>query len=265
MSSIGLLLAVYQDHEFLDECLSPWIKLKKELGISIAICHGMFKEYKELGFEDNDIETLQKLYNYKEAGKINYLYIQNGYPINNLNEPIYQSEVELRNQGIKWLLNNGADWIKLIGSDEIFNEEQIRQLFQFINNQDFICSFRIRMKNYVFDKNHYILDFCPPRIYKVNYLGYKFKGLHEDDSGYYENGKEERFDYRSLPNKEVPRINPKHMTWLDDERSRKKVAYQTNRWGIDGCSFAYNKDGKLCFNEQYFVKHRIPHPEIYSD
>ena len=65
----------------------------------------------------------------------------------------------------------------------------------------------------------------------------------------------------SFANKTVPAniCNPKHYSWLDCERSRKKVEYQRVRWG-SACSFVWNKiENKLEFNPA------MPKPKVIKE
>lgn len=259
--TIGLLLACYNDIEFFDDCLKPWVELKEELNIKIAISFGIFKQYKELGYIDDGRDASEHIIHKKYE---DFLYIQNNYWYQKPEEFIYQTEIELRNYSLNYLLKENCDYIKLIGIDEIYTKDQIRDLVNYIKSNQSVCSFNIRMKNFVFDKNHYILDFCPVRVYKVNYIDWKLKGFHGDDEGYYENDLEEKSDYRRFPNIEIPNVLPKHFTWLDDERSRGKILYQRLRWnGENGCSFTYDKNNKLCFNEEYFKIYNKTKPEVF--
>lgn len=260
---IGLLLAVYNDLEFLEECLNPWIKLKSELDIKIAICHGQFKEYHELGFEDNDRETLQYLL---ENKKEDYLYIQNNYWLVKKEDYIYQNEAELRNHGLGWLLKQEIDYFFTIGSDEFYTEEEIKRIVDFINqesNQDYAW-FRINYKNYVINKTQWIDGFCPARIWKVNYKDiYKIKNFYwDDDINYQGTITRDIVSYKQLPHKEIPReiCHVKHLTWLDDERTRKKIAYQNLHFN-GNCSYKI-KDGHVVIDYEFYHRNGLPIPII---
>lgn len=257
---IGVLLCVYQDSEFLDDCLRPWITLKDELGIKIAICHGMFKEYKELGFEDNDIDTQKQLLDKLVKKDLDFLYIQNEYN----NEKIYQSEAELRNHGLKWLLEQNIDFFHTLGADEIYTEQQIRDIYKKVEQENLCDYFKIHHRNFVFDKYHYVNDFCPNRIWNNRRHGGIDKFFFDDDIIFKDGVKDRDSACYVIPEK-YARIS--HWTWLSNEKSKNKIKYHNLHFKHGaGCSYKWNEqEDKLEFNLDYYKRIGQSPPEIFKN
>lgn len=257
---IGLLLAVYKDSEYIQECLAPWIKLKKDYDIEISVCHGLFKEYHENGVVDDDKETLNILYSLKIDNKIDYLYVQNNYGLDfTYDVKKYENEAQIRNNGLKYLLSKNIDYLWTIGADEIYKEHEIINILNFIKSNKLYSYFKINYKNFVFDKNQYIDNFCPPRIWN-NKINDKIKEFYWDDDIVYNN----LVDYKQTSFKIIPKnvAFPDHFTWLSDDRSKNKVKYQESHFKNGyGCSFRWDND-KLEWNEDFFIKTNQKIPEI---
>lgn len=265
MVKIGLLLASYNDSDFLSECLSPWFELRKNFDIKIAICHGLFKEQKELGIPDNDVKSIKLLKEYKDKGLIDFLYIDK--EDNNLGASY--NEAELRNIGLKFLLNQDIEWFWTIGSDEYYTKEQIMNIIQYIQADPFIFYYRIHHKNYTFSKNTYIDGFCPPRIWR-NQGRFKIKEFYwDDDILYIDKQNNTESSYQEKASQIVPKHIAciKHYTWLSDERGKQKVEYQEKHFkGGNGCSFKWDeKNNCLIWNEEYFKKSQMLIPQLFSD
>jgi hypothetical protein len=123
--------------------------------------------------------------------------------------------------------------------------------------------FRLSLKNIVFDINRYLKDpFTPPRIHKVKTPdGLIADGFWHDNNIYYISAQGLKKNDDDYPNSIVPRriAFAEHWTWLNDERSKRKIAYQEARnWD---CSFAWGPKG-LMFNETYYKKKKKPLPKV---
>lgn len=264
---IGVLLCVYQDYEFLDDCLKPWIKLKDEMGIFIAVAQGQFKEYHELGFPDDDYKTQGILKDLEFYGKIDYLYLQNDYNLftpNSHYHPIYQDESDLRNHGLKWLLEQDIDYFHTIGADEIYTVQQIINIYKKVEQENLCDYFKIHHRNFVFDKNHYVDDFCPNRIWNNRRHGGIDKFFFDDDIVFKDGVKDRDSACYVIPAK-YARIS--HYTWLSNEKSKNKVKYHEKHFSHGaGCSYKWNdQENKLEFNLDYYKKIGQSPPEIFKD
>ena len=263
---IGVVFCAYGIPEYVEQSIKPWVELKKEYPVFIAAVHGQFKEYHEMGIEDNDKETQLILLDKLHKGDIDYVYIQNA--PNNPNK-IYQTEAQIRDKGVQWLLEQKVDYIWLWDLDEETTVEEIKKAINFIQKNDLIAWFRTYYKNLVFDEKHYI-DFCPPRIFKVNYDNiYKFKRIiYDNDAEYHGIITRDILSYQQLPALTIPRsiFNPVHFSWLNNERSHQKILYAEKRWSPpngNGCSFKW-ENGHLQFNAEYYKRIGQPIPEVFT-
>lgn len=264
MVKIGLLLATHNDSDILEDCLASWIELKQILDIKISICHGMFKEYKDFGHEDSDKSSLEILHKLKLQKKIDYLYIQNNYSGQQIE---YQNEAELRNHGLKFLLDNNIDYFWTIGADEFYTKQEILNIIKYIQSDSFIYWYSIHYKNYVFNKNSYVKGFCPSRIWKNNGR-YKIDKFYWDDDIYFKDENDNLVDYKTLSSKAVPEnlAFVKHHTWLNDKRSKDKIKYQSEHFKSGyGCSFKWDDKEGLIWNKEFFERTKHEIPIVYSD
>ena len=111
--------------------------------------------------------------------------------------------------------------------------------------------------------------FCPPRIFKTEELG---EFYWDNDISFYKKGSKEEVTRQE---ERVSMIIPKglahvrHMTWLSNEKGKKKVEYQNRHFGHNGehcCSYAWSHDkNELIFNEAYYKHHNLVLPTIYED
>ena len=261
----GLIYCVYGDPENIEPVISPWIAAKKEFDIEISVVHGQFKEYHELGYEDNDLETLAKL---KKTDFYDHLYCQNDYWLTSRENFRYQTEAEIRDHGAQYLLGRNCDVLMLLDNDEIYTLEEIRNIFKYIrqrNNKGIAC-FSVHLKNYIFDGKQWIDGFHPPRIFRVNFGdALRLKRCYHDNAFEYTDQDGNLIKHGDLPNKEIPRriAHVKHLTWLHSNGKR-KFEYQMRRFGA--CSYRWNYEThKLEFNSYYYKKRNIPFPEVYFD
>lgn len=258
-----MLIAVYDGMDYLERCLDHWIRLRKESqNIVIAVVHNCFLENHKNGepiySKDGTVEYLKQLEARKE---IDYLTI--------LDEP--SLEHDARNKGLKQLLGENCDFIHTIGHDEIYTSDQIKKIYEYVKEKPFITWFGVNYKNYVFDENHYVLGFCPPRIFRTKLQSAKLNSFYWDDDIQYLADCGGVVSYVNLSYKPIPQsvalVN--HYTWLSDERGRKKVEYQEKHFAPPrglGCGFKWDYErNKLGFNLDYYKKTGQNLPEVLKD
>lgn len=249
---IGLILAQHNEIEFLKDCLDPWINYRKPNPLLIAALDVCFAENGTGGSTDGSAELLQ---NYKTSLLIDkYEQLVNGL-----------KEHEARNVALKWLLEQGVELIISIGADEVFSLSQINEIFNYVEKDNLTALFKIHYKNYVGDKQHYVLGFKPNRVWRVSYNGWKLKELNFDDDAVYEKDGQIVSD-KSFPTKVIPGVFVRHLTWLNGERSENKIIYQEKRWGKDSCSYKIDPISKqVSLNDKYYKITCQSKPEVLSD
>ena len=253
---IGLIYTSYNCQEYLDDSLNPWLELKKEIGDNLLIAGVSvpFLEYK--GFQEEDNVTPDFL-----ESVCDYTVLS----------PKYIKEAEARDIAFQWLKTQNVDYYILADGDEIFDLNQIKNMIKFIKNNSFITWFSIAYKNYIWDKKHYIEEpFCPPRIFKSDsgiYIANKI--FHDNDVAYHGKITRNIKSYKQFSSMCVPAniINPHHYTWLNNNRSKLKCAYQLAHFGENpGCSYRWDeKTESVQFNEDFFRKTGQVTPQILTE
>jgi hypothetical protein len=254
--------------DYIEGSLTPWVSAKKDRfldGVEVVISAVSlpFAEYK--GNNDPiDYRSEDILNGALAIGDIDYL----------TTGPAYISEAEARTLALKPLIDAKCDVFAIWDGDEHPSIEQIENIIKFVNLNPWQTWFKLSYKNYVFDENTYLVDrFQPPRIFRVTSNGYTLKDFYFDNDVRYEGfvagagGFENKvLSYKDLPNKVIPPAwsDIKHLSWLSNESSKRKVAYQMAHFGQ--CSYKWDEvNDKLAFNEEYFAKLGLPIPEVASD
>jgi hypothetical protein len=201
-------------------------------------------------------------------GKIDYFNFKNKSPFER-EESLY--EYEARQLALVPLLADKCDYIVLLDIlDEFWTETEISNLIEYISRDEnqYYVWFKVRYKNIILDGKHYVDDFAPPRVFKVNINNQlKLDKFFFDNDIYYKSEHGVEIDYRQLPNKEIPRnlVFPRHETWLDNEESRRKILYHEKHFKNGfGCSYKW-ENGHLKINEEYYQKLGISLPIVYKD
>ena len=251
---IGLIAAAYNCGEYLDDVLKPWSERKDKHDIYISIIHVCFKENQELGLPTRSADNTEKILEKAlEENIIDYY--------ESTEEPL--TEPEARTRCLDDVKKHDIDYLWSLGLDEIYTVEEIEKIIKFVEFNKFISWFNINFKNYLFENDTWIDGFAPPRIFNAR-CNEGIKQLYYDDDVIYNDGS----DYKILSNLEIPRsmAHIKHMTWLNNETSRRKCEYQKSRWGEDFCSYLWDYDEeKLKFNENYYKIHNKQKPKLNYD
>jgi len=246
---IGVLFSTYNSEGYIDECLSPWFKLKNEFDITIGCNSGMYSDYVNFGIEPKNKPTLKKLVEHD----LDFL-ISTG-PKSLLDENSSKNS-------ILHILKNSCDLVWILDSDEFYTENDIRNIITFIEQTPEYDWYTINFKNYTFTTKLFMDGFNPPRIFRTDRNG----GINEfyfDNHVNYNDGE----NFESKPHAVIPRNVAwiKHYSWLNNDiRSKEKIVYQNNRF-LNGCSFVW-EDNKLKFSNEFYnrINQEIPilHEEI---
>ena len=253
---IGISAIGYECKEHLWKVLQPWreVRSKYPNQFFISVAHGVFPETKSLGFPifstDGTIEDLETCYN---SGIIDSLKI--------LQDPAYEKDI--RNVTLPFLFSKDIDYLWLLDlQDEIYTEKEIIDIISFVELENFIPTFKINFKNYVFDSNHYVDDFIAPRIWNNK----AHKGI---DQFYYDNEIlfKDGLKADQLSTKVIPQniAFVKHLSWVGSkEYLNRKIEFQKKHYGQ--CSYIWNNEKDcLDFDLSYYKKYNIHLPKVYKD
>lgn len=234
----GIIFCGFGTLDLVAKSLAPWLALRKQGLCSICAVSVKFKD-----FDSEDDGTRDYLRNLLQQGEIDNL----------IDGPDNIPETTARGMAMHYLKDEHAiDAIWMVDSDEMYTLDEISRISQYVQNSPFIAWFRLCLKNYIFNTQTYLADpFTPPRIFRVKTGSYIVNSFSGDNDIIYTGTitrdlkPQEYLSNLTIP-KEVAWIA--HFTWLSDERSKKKVQYQTKRWG-NACSFVWNeKENCLEFN-----------------
>lgn len=255
MPRIGVIYTSYDMDEYLFMSLNPWIAARKNYldGNEFVICAVSvpFEGFPVSGRAD---QTSAHLKAALEADEIDHL----------ITDDTPMRETAARGAALQYLLGKqNCDVIIQVDGDEKYLKKDISAIFKFVADNPFIAWFRISLRNIVFTPNQWLAEpFTPPRVYRNVAPGRKYRLWNfADDNNIAYMGTVTRdirpdSDFASMT---VPPsvAFPAHFTWLNDERSRRKIDYQRSRgWN---CSFSWDDSkGGLIFNPD------LPAPEIVS-
>ncbi len=265
MSKIGILFCAYQCEDLLSKSLTPWINLKQNKNrnnhsFDICVVSVPFE-----GFDHGETpkdNTRGILGQAAHNGEIDHVIVTD--------KPM--KEVDARGLALKYLKEySGSQIIWMVDSDEVYTEKDINNILNFVESNPFVTWFKVSLKNLVFDNNHYLEEpFTPPRIYRIfTSGGYIAEGFYDDNNIYYkrpfesslpDNISDKEFSSLTIP-KTVAFVP--HVSWLSNERSKRKIAYQISRgWK---CSFEWDdQTNSLIFNEDYYRARGLAIPRVVS-
>lgn len=257
---IGIIFTAYGCAEYVEKSLAPWIELRNKAlsqegdsktSIFISAVSVPFKD-----FDAKDDGTIQILKGYLNKGDIDSFAFS---------KSVSEKETVARQQTAKELLKKNVDLLWQVDADEFYTVDEIEKIIKFVDRQKFIVSFKLCLKNFIWDESHHLEEpFSPMRIHRVKSNGFDFAGFWDDNNANY-------YDYTTnveardiqLSSMTVPKNIAwvKHLTWLNNDRSRKKIEYQKKRW--PACSFQWNDTTKsVGFNPEYYHLNGLVLPRV---
>lgn len=247
---IGCIVVGRNMEEYVEPCLAPWIEARKKSldGNEFFICAASapFVGF-PTGAQDR---TVEKLSFYQHEEDIDGLLVKDN--------PL--TEIQVRGEALRNLVQMGADTIVQIDLDEIWTLDEISRVFKFVKSEPLVAWFKVCYKNFVFDDKTWLIDpFTPPRIYRVKVGGYRVHSFSDDNNILYggmltrDLKRDEDFAHLTIP---TGIAFVRHLSWLSNERSRQKISYQNARgWQ---CSFAWDESKGLIFNPAYYGSRPFP-------
>lgn len=252
---IGLLCCFYNCAKEIPEVLRPWLMLKGH-EVSISVSHGMFQEYKDLYYEDNDNDTLETIQRFYKDKKIDYFY--------NSIQP--ETEAQVRNHSLEFLLTQNCDVIWLLDGDEYYRLSEIQNIISLVKTNPEIAWFYLNFKNYFGDGSKWVDGFCPSRIFQTQFKDLQLLRMYYDNDVCYSNSKQEVINYKNLPSLIIPKnvAHIRHLSWTNDKGLR-KIEYQLRHFG-GACSYRWNRsESQIELNEFYYKERGQPVPEVFID
>lgn len=244
---IGIIYTAYNMEEYIDPSLACFHTLK-HMGVDLSI---VAVSVRFAGFpEEAKDNTRKELIRAYGDGILSHV----------ITHPDGISEVEARNKALQLLKSEGVEIIMQVDADEFFTVNDFNRIMAFVESQPFVAWFRLSLKNFVFDERTYlVVPFTPPRIHRVKTSdGLILHRFTDDNDICYINNNSAFIDPRIVPSMTIPPVVAwiKHFSWLNNERSRKKVLYQQSRGWT--CDFAWDEKTGLIWNEKAFVNKTKP-------
>lgn len=256
---VGVIWVGFQCEDLMDASLSPWIKATEQhlAGHDWMICcvHVPF-----VGFEHTDPpdNTHDKLVTLWRSGVIGSM-VTSETPV---------TETWARGRALTWLVERGCTHTFMVDADEMYTVDQISTCVRWVDLQPFVAWWRVPFKNYVFDDHTYLAEpFMPPRIHEARLGQFTAAGFWDDNNVLYRGEDGSEMKDTAWSSMTVPLLgNPvRHLSWLSNNRSKAKVAYQSRRPGWE-CSFRWDeKTNSLAFNEAYHQRRGLPLPTVLRD
>ncbi len=255
---IGVIFCGYNMAEYAVDSIMPWVEAKayQTGGYSFVLSAVSvpFANYPAATSEDETGVILKDLESRNSLDKV-------------FTEPRNINEWEARDLCLQYLLKQKVDLVWQVDLDEFYTLEDIENILKFVEKDAMSSWFKISFKNYAFDKSSYLSEpFTPPRIHRTTvYAGHLHKFIYDNDLSYKRHLNGEEISHNSVAFKLIPRQVAwvKHLTWLNDSRSRDKVKYHTDRGWL--CSYSWDEEKGLQFNDKYFDKNNLHKPLLLKE
>mgnify|MGYP003675036295 CR=1 FL=1 len=237
----GIVFCGYNPAEYIRDSLAPFLGRDNFIISAVSV---PFSEYRHQ--DDYNDGTTEILQGYKKEGLIDNL----------VTFPKYLKEHDARNLALNYLKDQNVDFVWIVDSDEDYDSKQVTAICNYVESSQNTW-FKICLKNFVFDKKHYLEEpFCPPRIFRTKTDKLSLPYFFWDNDIAWTSFTGQQVSYKDVAeNETIPQdlVWVDHYTWLSDEIGKRKVKYQEKRgWE---CSYKWNEEkGVLEFNEEFHKK-----------
>lgn len=252
---IGILLTCYNCAKYVDACIKPWMNLKGKYDFVFACNSGMFRDYFDLGIEENNQETIERLITHK----LDFLVTTSG---RNLLD-----EDSSRNLCLDFLNKQDCDLLIYLDGDEIYTEEQINSVLNFVESNPEFDQYGIFFRNHTIYEGLFLNDFYRKSIYWMKRYG-GIQRFYFDSDFVYNEPDAPYTNTTGIP-RDVAFVE--HFSWIsDDPRTKIKISYQNKRYvGWSGsvpenlrCAYVWDESrNKLDFNKDFWTtngRHQVP-------
>lgn len=242
MSTYGIIFIGYNTESYISDSLAPWIEARRSSlgGHSYIICAVSLPF---AGFPHDNIDnTIPILQNMLDIDQIDHI----------ITEPRNIPETTARGMALSWLKSQDVDIVIQWDSDEILDQQELTQIISTVESNPWIIWFRLSYRNLVFTSDQWLAEpFTPPRIHRIKVNFGEAVGFEADNDIIYQRLDGVFLHQRDLSSITIPWsiASPLHYTWLNDDRSRRKIEYQLKGRGWPQCSFSWDDSkGGLIFN-----------------
>ncbi len=260
---IGCIFVAWQSADLLPSSLTPWVEAKRaQLGGHEYIVAAVSVPFEGFPQEEERDATRSILGAAAHVGDIDHVIVTD--------KPM--KETEARGAALRWLVEKGVDTLWQHDSDEVAAQDDIARIAAFVENQPYVTWFRLSLRNAVFSPTTFLVEpFTPPRIHRVHARGYRAHSFSADNDVAYGGTitrdiiPQDRFSSMTVPTS-VAFV--RHLSWLNDLRSKRKCAYQQHRWAPPvgaGCAFRWDETRGLVWNEEHFKLTGQPIPDVIHD
>jgi hypothetical protein len=250
---IGVIFAIYNCEEYVDECLKPWINLREKFQMILTVTSGRFKPYLDIGIPDKNQNTISKL----SLKNLDFLVSTSG---DNLLD-----EDSSRNVCLNYLKPHNCDLIWLVDGDEIYTEGQIHGILDFIEENQDTDAFSVYFKNYTIEYPYFIPPWSRPTIYRNRLFG-GIERFYFDSFFSFADG---THGIKDLHVKQIPKHVSfiEHYSWTDREATVDKIRYQNLRYNSSPegsrCQYEYDDNG-IFFSNKFHDSRNIEIPSLHE-
>lgn len=249
---LGIIYCAHQTEDYVAPSLESWVRARaaRPDGDEYVICAVSvpFKGFPDDGARDL---TVSHLTDYLHAGEIDHI----------ITSDVPMAETEARGAALTYLIERGVETTVMVDSDEFWRLGEIARTVTYVKSNPLIPWFKVCLRNAVFDSKTYLIEpFTPPRIHRMKAGTFRATHFVGDNDISYGGYPQEALAHITIP-QSVAWV--RHMSWLNDARSCAKQAYQRARWGL--CSFRWDDEKGLAFDEAYYAARGQPLPETTRD
>jgi hypothetical protein len=261
---IGIIFAVYNCEEHVDDCLRPWINLRESHNLILTATSGRFKPYQDIGIPDKNEGTLKKLAN----KKLDFL-------ISTAGENLLDEDTS-RNTCLDYLKSHECDIVWIVDGDELYTESQIKGIIDYIERNPDVLSFSIYLKNYSIRLPYFEPPWARPSIARVNSPYGRINRYYFDSNFDYEDG---IHGINSVETRKVPKniAFVEHHSWTNKDYTHDKIRYQEVRydkwydndgnltiWPREARCSKKSINGEIYFNTEYYSIRKEIIPSLHE-
>lgn len=251
---IGIIFCMFGNQDFVEPCLNAWKQVKNEFFVYSCVS-APFEGYEDLKVETDNTAELIRAANIMDFHFITDKYIK---------------ETDARQKCLDYLKEQNCDTVFLVDIDEFYTVEEVNKILEYVDKNKDVAWFKISFRNFFQNKNQFLSEyFCPPRIYRVNFLPFKLHSFIEDNGiSYLANN---NIIHPSCLRNKTIEIGVSHYSWLSNTGTKNKILYQNQRWSSerksslngDGCSYKWNEEQNCVeFNEIWYKKNKLEIPNL---